>query len=86
MFRCAGCQKKFRRVSGFDAHRTGSFAPGARRCRSEEEIRARGMITNGSGVWHFLGNATNTERIRALQRHKETPDLGDLASLCKGDT
>lgn len=47
---CAGCGEHFNRVSTFDKHRTGAF-DGSRRCRTEDEMLAKGWLRNAAGFW-----------------------------------
>jgi len=47
---CNACGEYFNSTRAFDAHRTGR--PGvARRCRTEFEMRRRGMSRNHGGWW-----------------------------------
>lgn len=46
---CAGCGNYFRSTAAFDKHRTGKA--GERRCRSTDEMLARGMVRNAGGWW-----------------------------------
>ena len=48
---CPTCHLTFTSIGGFDDHRTGSHAAGARKCRSEAEIRERGFEPNGDNCW-----------------------------------
>lgn len=47
---CCECGMFFSGTTGFDDHRTGSYSKDTRRCRTAEEIKARGYIEVG-GVW-----------------------------------
>jgi hypothetical protein len=59
--RCTACGLYFGSSYGFDQHRTGPY-PG-RRCRTVEELRARGWSINASGHW------TTSKRPARLTRH-----------------
>ena len=48
---CTLCGRTFRSVSGFDAHRTGTYDPPARRCLTETEMDAKGMVRTSTGRW-----------------------------------
>jgi hypothetical protein len=49
---CPTCGQGFNRVSTFDKHRVGEFAPGnTRRCLSTEEMQAKGWQVNAAGFW-----------------------------------
>lgn len=48
---CAACHMTFTTLRGFDAHRTGSFEPMRRRCRTENQLRAKGYEPNESNHW-----------------------------------
>jgi hypothetical protein len=61
--RCRACDQLFNSVRAFDAHRTGTFRPLSRRCRSADEMRARGMSVNAHGFW-----ITETRKERATRR------------------
>jgi hypothetical protein len=47
--RCTVCGLYFGSVAGFDKHRTGE--PDARRCMTEAQMRAKGMVVNDKGFW-----------------------------------
>ena len=47
---CAACGKYFSRSSVFDKHRTGDYG-GGRRCMTTEEMGAKGMRADATGVW-----------------------------------
>jgi len=54
--RCEACGERFRSLSAFDFHRTGSYTStlwerARRRCLSVAEMAARGMRRNEHGVW-----------------------------------
>jgi hypothetical protein len=58
---CRGCGKYFQSNHAFDKHRTGSLGTppsggkralrGTRRCLSETEMLAAGMVLKASGFW-----------------------------------
>ena len=48
---CRNCGKTFISVEAFDAHRTGSFQNKTRRCMTEREMCAAGMVQNSKGWW-----------------------------------
>ncbi len=48
---CRNCGKTFISLEAFDAHRTGSFQQKTRRCLTEQEMRAAGMMQNSKGWW-----------------------------------
>lgn len=47
---CAGCKKYFNSNKGFERHRTGKFGVD-RRCRTTDEMLAKGMSLNADGFW-----------------------------------
>ena len=49
--RFTACGLAFTSTNAFDKHRTGTFAPNERRCRTEAELRARGFEPNDLGYW-----------------------------------
>jgi hypothetical protein len=53
---CSSCGWKFRSLSSFDMHRTGSYAstlwePARRRCLSVAEMERKGMRLNEHDAW-----------------------------------
>ena len=48
---CTVCHLTFTSIGPFDDHRTGSHTHDTRRCRTQEEIRARGYEPNHLGYW-----------------------------------
>jgi len=46
---CGGCGLVFKSVSAFDKHRAGDGDH--RRCLTEDEMRAAGMLVNERGQW-----------------------------------
>jgi hypothetical protein len=47
---CTGCKEYFNSNKAFDKHRTGEHGVN-RRCRTPDEMTARGMLKNASGFW-----------------------------------
>ena len=47
---CPGCDHYFNSNTAFDMHRTGKHGVN-RRCRTPEEMIARGMSVNKDGFW-----------------------------------
>lgn len=52
---CTGCGRKFRSVSAFDLHRTGSYYRRERKCISEAEMIQKGMVQQKNGCWSSAG-------------------------------
>jgi hypothetical protein len=48
---CRGCNQTFTSLSAFDMHRTGKFERKKRRCLTEQEMLARGMVQNAKSWW-----------------------------------
>lgn len=48
---CRGCHQMFTSLSAFDLHRTGKFENNKRRCLTEQEMLAKGMVQNAKGWW-----------------------------------
>lgn len=59
--RCAGCSRHFADAVAFEVHANGTrriTARTKRRCRTESELRALGMVQlPGSGVWAVKAKA-----------------------------
>jgi len=47
---CRGCDQYFNSNKAFDKHRVGKVGHG-RRCRTPEEMMAKGMSLNKAGFW-----------------------------------
>jgi hypothetical protein len=47
---CPGCDQYFNSNIAFEKHRVGEFGRN-RRCRTPEEMIAKGMRLNGAGFW-----------------------------------
>lgn len=48
---CGACEQYFNSMTGFEAHRVGSFTPDKRRCLTVTEISGLGYIKNQDGFW-----------------------------------
>ena len=48
---CGGCHQMFTSLSAFDMHRTGKFERKKRRCLTEQDMLAKGMVQNTKGWW-----------------------------------
>ncbi len=48
---CRGCHQMFTSLSAFDMHRTGKFERKMRRCLTEQDMLAKGMVQNAKGWW-----------------------------------
>lgn len=57
---CQGCGCYFNSTAAFYKHRTGAFGID-RRCRTEEEMRAAGMVVANSGFWITAENPQYAE-------------------------
>jgi hypothetical protein len=57
---CPGCAELFNSTAAFDRHRTGDYGVN-RRCRTVEEMTARGMIKNAGGWWVTAANPMHKE-------------------------
>lgn len=47
---CSGCKEYFNSNTAFDKHRTGKHGVD-RRCRTPDEMMAKGMLLNAQGFW-----------------------------------
>ena len=47
---CSGCNEYFNSNKAFEKHRTGKHGKD-RRCRTPEEMMAKGMLKNPAGFW-----------------------------------
>jgi hypothetical protein len=47
---CPGCSEYFNSTFAFEKHRTGDFNKD-RRCRTTDEMEAKGMAKNAAGFW-----------------------------------
>lgn len=76
--KCSACNQIFTASTPFDMHRTGKFGdpiyegtrivgytPHTRRCLTEEEMLAKGMVRNERGAWtsgkEYSGNAPDCD-------------------------
>jgi hypothetical protein len=66
---CPSCGLLFTSTSGFDRHRTGSFASG-RQCKPEAELRAAGWEPNARGFWRKA--ITEEQRLRLIAARTST--------------
>lgn len=55
---CCGCHEFFNSSAAFDKHRHGDFGKD-RRCRTIDEMRAKGMDKNAAGYWVTALNPMN---------------------------
>lgn len=55
--RFGGCCKSFRSLTGFDKHRTGPYEN--RRCRTDEELLAKGWTVDANNTWRMPAPDTN---------------------------
>jgi hypothetical protein len=60
---CPTCHLFFYSVTAFDKHRTGDHGVN-RRCRTPEEMQAKGMALNEHGYW--MASKMSEERKRGL--------------------
>ena len=54
-----GCCKSFTSLSGFDKHRTGRYEPDERRCRTSDELLAKGWTVDDNNTWRTPAPATS---------------------------
>jgi hypothetical protein len=48
---CPTCGAYFNSTAAFERHRVGAIHDGSRRCLSEAEMTARGMVLREDGFW-----------------------------------
>lgn len=65
---CQGCKQYFNSNAAFDKHRTGQVGHG-RRCRTPEEMLAKGMSLNKDSFWVTRAMPLDKPHLR---RNKET--------------
>lgn len=70
---CPGCGEYFRSNYAFDMHRTGKHGVD-RRCRTKEEMLAKGMGVNHFGYWV---SELNTDLRRRIDERNEESKDGD---------
>ena len=58
---CQGCKQYFNSNKAFDKHRTGEYGVN-RRCRTPEEMMAKGMLINHAGFWITKAYDPNIKR------------------------
>lgn len=58
---CPGCDQYFNSNEAFDMHRTGKHGVN-RRCRTPEEMKAKGMLINHAGFWITKAYDPNIKR------------------------
>ena len=56
---CRTCGQYFNSSKAFDKHRIGSFSKDTRRCMSQDEMLAAGMVLRDDGFWR--GQAMTTD-------------------------
>ena len=56
---CRGCNHYFNSNLAFTKHRTGEYEHNGRRCRTPEEMTAKGMSLNADGFWITEKMASN---------------------------
>lgn len=89
--RCAGCGLLFVSETSFDGHRTGTYTPLARRCRTPDELHARGYALVSRRLWlkgrtsdqfpHFPFKARNVaHRVDAPGPLADSPDFDEEGS------
>jgi len=75
--KCGACGELFNSVRAFDRHRTGSFQPLMRRCRTPKEMQALRMSRKRAGFWI---TETRQERVRRRGRTTRSGDRLPLGS------
>ena len=65
---CAGCGEYFKSNYAFDKHRTGKHGVD-RRCRTKEEMLAKGMGVNHFGYW--VSRINTDLRSKLNEQHAE---------------
>lgn len=48
---CPGCRRYFNSTFAFEKHRVGSYEPNERRCLTDAEMLAKGMVRGNDGFW-----------------------------------
>lgn len=76
-YTCIECDKAFRSVAGFDAHRTGEHGvnqgSNRRRCMTDAEMRAIGFVlTNGKWSRPLSENAISRLRVRRIRHENDS--------------
>lgn len=65
---CGACGRVFSSVSAFDRHRVGTFEPLDRRCLTDAEIEARGLVQTVMDIWSFPSD----DRVKQIRASKRT--------------
>lgn len=60
---CQGCKRYFNSTHAFDKHRTGDHGKD-RRCMTEAEMLAKGMVLGDDGFWR--GSAMPTDLLKKV--------------------
>jgi hypothetical protein len=63
---CSGCKAYFKSTHAFDKHRTGDYGKD-RRCRTTEEMLAKGMYLGDDGFWR--GSRMPDDVLKAKNDH-----------------
>lgn len=63
---CQSCKTYFNSTYAFDKHRVGDFGVD-RRCRTEDEMLAKGMAKNSAGFWVSSLMTDNAVSSRAVE-------------------
>lgn len=71
---CQGCKKYFNSNTAFEKHRTGIYGE-SRRCMTEEEMLAKGMILNKYSFW--VSEAMDRDDINRRKQHGQEDDSVD---------
>lgn len=53
------CCKSFTSNSGFNTHRTGRYEPNERRCRTSDELLAKGWTVDDNNTWRMPAPKTS---------------------------
>lgn len=62
---CQSCKTYFNSTYAFDKHRVGDFGVD-RRCRTEDEMLAKGMAKSSSGFW--VGSLMDKNTVSSISR------------------
>ncbi|HLI89070.1 MAG TPA: hypothetical protein VKV37_10315 [Ktedonobacteraceae bacterium] len=62
---CGACNLVFVSVKAFDAHRTGPYTRGGRRCLTPSELQAKGMVQDEKGRWRLPEEASEASALTA---------------------
>ena len=61
---CQGCKQYFNSNKAFDKHRTGKHGHD-RRCRTPDEMLAKGMSLNKANFWITKAMSMNAQHLRS---------------------